>query len=50
MHIELRKCAPRPSSCRPVWFYAYGFGLWLGRWLFTFGHDTRSRTVGLRDV
>lgn len=43
MHIEFRRCGRRPKEVSRVWLFPYGFGVWLGRRIFTVGHDTRSR-------
>lgn len=45
MHVEFRKCSDRPEHCDRLWFFRWGFGLWLGRHILTAGHDTRSRNV-----
>ena len=45
MHAECRLVAPRPSHVSRVWFFRWGFGVWLGRVLFSVGHDTRSSAV-----
>jgi hypothetical protein len=45
MHIDCRRCGHRPKCVRFVWFYKWGFGVWLGTFLFGFGHDTRPRIV-----
>jgi hypothetical protein len=45
MHITLRRCGSRPPDASRLWTFRWGFGIWLGRLLFTVGHDTRSRVV-----
>lgn len=41
----IRIVGPREHA-RPIWFFPYGFGIWIGRLIITLGHDTRSRIVG----
>jgi hypothetical protein len=41
MHIDCRRT--QGDKHFQMWFYKWGFGLWIGRFLFGFGHDTRSR-------
>lgn len=43
MHFELRLAGRNGGIARPIWFYRYGFGVWIGRLIFGFGHDTRGR-------
>jgi len=45
MHINCRICGRRPEYVSRVWFYKWGFGIWLRTFLFGIGHDTRSRIV-----
>ncbi len=49
MHITLRRVGTRGPYSPRAWAFKWGFGVWLGRTLFTFGHDTRSRTVTAGD-
>ncbi len=42
MHINCRICGARPKEASFIWFYKYGFGIWLNKFLFGIGHDTRS--------
>lgn len=43
MHFELKRVGRRPPYCPRVWWFRYGFGLWLFRVIVTAGHDVRSR-------
>jgi hypothetical protein len=43
MHIDCRICGFRPEGVSRIWFYKWGFGIWLRNVLFGIGHDTRSR-------
>lgn len=43
MHIDCRRCGRRPEYVKAVWVYKWGFGVWLGTFLFGLGHDTRPR-------
>jgi hypothetical protein len=48
MHFDCRIVGKRPEGISRVWFYKWGFGSWFGRFLFGFGHDTRSRVSAIR--
>ncbi len=45
MHIDCRRT--HGDRHFQVWFYKYGVGVWIGRFLFGFGHDTRSRVMAV---
>jgi hypothetical protein len=43
MHVEFRKSyAPDLRT----WAFKYGFGIWIWKFIFSIGHDTRKQTVG----
>lgn len=46
MHAHLRylHCRP-PVGVKTLTLYRWGFTVWLGRWLISLGHDTRSNVV-----
>lgn len=45
MHFECRLAGSRSGTTVPwIWFYRWGFTVWIGRIIFGFGHDTRSRS------
>jgi hypothetical protein len=46
MHFQLRRCAPKPREVHPCWFYRWGFGVWVGSFMLSAGHDTRGHTLG----
>jgi hypothetical protein len=41
MHVELRRTVGRRREVSRLWFFKWGFGFWLGRIIFSIGHDTR---------
>jgi hypothetical protein len=43
VNIEARRCGSRKGTeVPPVWFFRWGFGVWLGTFIFSIGHDTRG--------
>lgn len=35
------------SDASPIWFFRWGFGIWLNRFIFTAGWDTRGPVGGV---
>jgi hypothetical protein len=50
MHIHLRLCSPRLRAIRPLWFYRWGFWVWLCGILLSAGHDTRGGILSTEEL
>lgn len=53
MHLSYWVAGDRaglPREKRPlwIWFFRWGFGVWIGRRHFSAGHDTRGRQVSVQ--
>jgi hypothetical protein len=43
-HMEYRRCGERVPHVKPIYFFRYGFGVWVYRRIFSCGWDGRSGT------